>query len=365
MMKAVRCASSVLERALDERFAFAVERGGRFIENEDRGIPQQRAGDGEALPLAAGEFHAALADQGVEAFGKTVDELRAVRALARRRGSLPHPPRGGRRRCSRGCCRQRAAPPAGRSPCLPAPYRDQGWRLIDRRAGAGRSPARKSAGARKRASICPRRSVRRARCVPPAAPRVRARAGPANPVAKGSGKDTLSKATAPRSRSVDKAALSSAVVGSTASGGSSRSSRTRCVAPSVFCIWLKISANELTAPPTKIVERMNRVSSPCVSSPACMSRAPYHITSTIEPKMPTMMKEMSPARSRALRRTIARKLSKPGGVAALSRSAHCQRLSRSRCPAASPRRSSRCPRADPAHAAKACGCAFQKTRRGA
>jgi hypothetical protein len=40
-------------------------------------------------------------------------------------------------------------------------------------------------------------------------------------------------------------------------------------------------------------------------------RAPYHITSTMLPKIPTMMNEISPARRRALFKTTVRKLSRP------------------------------------------------------
>ena len=42
---------------------------------QDRGILEERAGDGDALLLAAGEHHAALADDGVVASGKLGDEV--------------------------------------------------------------------------------------------------------------------------------------------------------------------------------------------------------------------------------------------------------------------------------------------------
>src|SRR5581483_3039549 len=47
----------------------------RFVEDEDRRVLEQRAGDGEALALAAGQQPAALADAGLEALRVAVDEL--------------------------------------------------------------------------------------------------------------------------------------------------------------------------------------------------------------------------------------------------------------------------------------------------
>ena len=57
----------MLERALDRSFAFGVERTGRFVEQEERGVAaEQGAGDGEALTLATGEARTAFAHEGVE-----------------------------------------------------------------------------------------------------------------------------------------------------------------------------------------------------------------------------------------------------------------------------------------------------------
>ena len=58
------------EALLDQAFAVAVEVGGGFVEDQDFGVGEDRAGDGDALTLAAGEFEAAFADQGVEAVGE-------------------------------------------------------------------------------------------------------------------------------------------------------------------------------------------------------------------------------------------------------------------------------------------------------
>src|SRR4051812_33650772 len=53
---------------LNQRFAFGIEAGCRFIENEDSRIGQDRTGDSHALPLATRKLHAALSDDRVEPF---------------------------------------------------------------------------------------------------------------------------------------------------------------------------------------------------------------------------------------------------------------------------------------------------------
>ena len=55
-----------VELFLDRRFGFGVERGGRFVEHQDRGVFEDHARERDALPLTAGELHAALADLRVE-----------------------------------------------------------------------------------------------------------------------------------------------------------------------------------------------------------------------------------------------------------------------------------------------------------
>ena len=52
---------------LHQRLALGVERAGRLVEQQDRRVAQDGAGDGDALALAAGQRHAALAEQGVVA----------------------------------------------------------------------------------------------------------------------------------------------------------------------------------------------------------------------------------------------------------------------------------------------------------
>ena len=61
--------------ALDDALALVVERRGRFVEDEDARIGDQRAGDGDALALAAGEIGAALLDDRVVALRQLGDEL--------------------------------------------------------------------------------------------------------------------------------------------------------------------------------------------------------------------------------------------------------------------------------------------------
>ena len=64
-----------IERFLHLPLAFGVERAGRFIEQEDRGIAQHGAGNRDALALAAGKFQAAFADAGVVALRQRGDEV--------------------------------------------------------------------------------------------------------------------------------------------------------------------------------------------------------------------------------------------------------------------------------------------------
>ena len=52
----------VAEARLDRGLDFGIERRGRLVEHQDRRVLQDHARDGDALALAAGELHAALAD---------------------------------------------------------------------------------------------------------------------------------------------------------------------------------------------------------------------------------------------------------------------------------------------------------------
>ena len=59
-------------------FAFGVERGGGFIQDDDGRVFQQGAGDADALFFAAGEFAADVAHAGLVAFGHRHDEVVAA-----------------------------------------------------------------------------------------------------------------------------------------------------------------------------------------------------------------------------------------------------------------------------------------------
>ncbi|MCW0416310.1 hypothetical protein NB689_002064 [Xanthomonas sacchari] len=59
-----------VQAVLDRRLHFRIQRRGGLVQDQDRRVLEQHAGDGDALALAAGQLHAALAD------------LRVVAALA-------------------------------------------------------------------------------------------------------------------------------------------------------------------------------------------------------------------------------------------------------------------------------------------
>jgi len=69
------------EASLDESFAFGVEVAGGFVEDEDGGVGEDGAGDGDALFLSAGEADAALADEGVVSEVEFGDEAVGVGGL--------------------------------------------------------------------------------------------------------------------------------------------------------------------------------------------------------------------------------------------------------------------------------------------
>src|SRR5439155_23432943 len=70
------------QSVLNEHLAFAVQARRRFVENQDARVRQNRARDGDALPLAARQPHAALADDGVVLFFERLDEFVAVSDVA-------------------------------------------------------------------------------------------------------------------------------------------------------------------------------------------------------------------------------------------------------------------------------------------
>ena len=72
--KAGALLQEAVEGLLDEFLCGVVDAGGGFVEEEDGGIFQQCAGDGDALFFADAEAHAAFADFGVELLGEFFDE---------------------------------------------------------------------------------------------------------------------------------------------------------------------------------------------------------------------------------------------------------------------------------------------------
>ena len=84
MTNEVRPRSRRGQALLDQPLALGVEVAGGLVEDEDPRVGQDGPGDGQPLPLAAAEPHAALADQRVVAVGQALDELGGVGGLARR-----------------------------------------------------------------------------------------------------------------------------------------------------------------------------------------------------------------------------------------------------------------------------------------
>ncbi len=68
---------------LNQPLGFGIERRGRLVEQDDLRVLDQRAGDGDALALAAGKLRAALADRRVVARREARDEFMGMRGLGR------------------------------------------------------------------------------------------------------------------------------------------------------------------------------------------------------------------------------------------------------------------------------------------
>ena len=93
-----------VERVLDLALGLGIHRGGGLVQQQDRRVLEQRAGDGQPLFLAAGELHAALADVGVELLRQLADEALRVggcrgRSTGRRRWRRASRAAGSRGRC--------------------------------------------------------------------------------------------------------------------------------------------------------------------------------------------------------------------------------------------------------------------------
>ena len=64
-----------VQGGVDLRLDPGVDRGGRVVEQQQPGVGDQRPGEGDPLPLAAGERESLLADDAVVALGQLADEL--------------------------------------------------------------------------------------------------------------------------------------------------------------------------------------------------------------------------------------------------------------------------------------------------
>src|SRR3989475_427493 len=71
------------QRLLDHELALRVEVRGRLVEDQDRRILEERAGDRDPLALAAGEAHAPLADERVVTVGARQGEVEGVGLASR------------------------------------------------------------------------------------------------------------------------------------------------------------------------------------------------------------------------------------------------------------------------------------------
>ena len=95
----------LLQRALDLLLGRRVDGRGGVVEDQDARVGEQRAGDRDALALAARQRQAALADARVVAVGQRLDEAVRLRALGGRDDLLARAPR---RAARRRCCRARS-----------------------------------------------------------------------------------------------------------------------------------------------------------------------------------------------------------------------------------------------------------------
>ncbi len=148
-------ADLVLLRGIDRR------RG--VVEDQDARVGEHGAGDGDALPLTAGEREPVLADDGVVPGRQRLDELRRAREPARHappgRAARPDP----RRRCSRAPSPRRGRCPRRRCRRRCAARRPGGRGRRRRRAGSGPPRRRRSAGRAGRPWSCRCRSHPRSR----------------------------------------------------------------------------------------------------------------------------------------------------------------------------------------------------------
>ena len=148
MTRVVRPCMASCEGALDQPLVLGVQGAGGLVEQQDRRVADQRAGDGEALALAAGEGLGALARAGCRspAAGRR-GSPRPGRRVAAARSSLRRGVLAAEAQVVAAPSRRTAARPGPPAPCgrAPRPGRRRAGR---RRRGAPRRPAgRRSAAA--------------------------------------------------------------------------------------------------------------------------------------------------------------------------------------------------------------------------
>ena len=100
-MNVVRSRENSFEHFENELLALDVDLAGGFVEEQDFGIAEDRAGERNALPLTAGEAAAAGADEGLVAFGQLFGDERVGVGFA---GGGFDFFRASRRACRSGCC---------------------------------------------------------------------------------------------------------------------------------------------------------------------------------------------------------------------------------------------------------------------
>ncbi len=73
----------LVEALLNQLLGFGVDVARGLVEDDDCRIIEEGPSDGEALALAAREFHASLADSGLVTLGQVNDELVGLSCLRR------------------------------------------------------------------------------------------------------------------------------------------------------------------------------------------------------------------------------------------------------------------------------------------
>ena len=76
-------AFKAINRLLHQPFAFTVQRAGSLIEDQQLWVPQDGAGQGKSLALAAAEAIAPFAHEGIEAFRQSLDEAGSLGLFGR------------------------------------------------------------------------------------------------------------------------------------------------------------------------------------------------------------------------------------------------------------------------------------------